>query len=187
MIPKFRAWENSAKQTFSGSTEVYRHLPKGMLANLYHKMAARNKKNGFGNLPFSLNQFRKWAYSQEKFFYLFDVWAQSGYKKDFKPSVDRTNPYLGYSFDNMTWMFWEDNKIKSYKEVGSKKRKVIVMLKDGIKIGIFKSVKDAQFFLEMKSNGNISECLAGRRNNVFGYQFVYENPELMEADNDPER
>ena len=59
MIPKFRAWENSAKQTFSGSTEVYRHLPKGMLTNLYHKMAARNKKNSFGNLPFSLNQFRK--------------------------------------------------------------------------------------------------------------------------------
>ena len=84
----------------------------------------------------------------------------------------------------MTWMFWEDNKIKSHGEVGAKKQKAIIMLRDGKRVGSFKSIKDAQFFLGMKSNGNISECLSGRRNNVFGYQFIYETPELLEADHD---
>lgn len=59
-----------------------------------------------------------------------------------------------------------------------------IMLRDGKRVGSFKSIKDAQFFLGMKSNGNISECLSGRRNNVFGYQFIYETPELLEADHD---
>ena len=77
-------------------------------------------------------------------------------------------------------MFWEDNKKKSYLEVADKNKKPILMLKDGVAIGKFKSIKDAQYFLNMKSNGNISECLAGRRNKVFGYSFIFENTGLLE-------
>ena len=186
MIPKYKidVWEKRARKKYSDTNEVYRHLPKGMLANLYHKMEHRNVEKGYGSLPFSSYDFREWAYSEEKFLYIFDIWSKSGYKKEFKPSVDRTNPFIGYRFENMTWMFWEDNKIKSHGEVGAKKQKAIIMLRDGKRVGSFKSIKDAQFFLGMKSNGNISECLSGRRNNVFGYQFIYETPELLEADHD---
>lgn len=181
MILKFRAWDKVSNATFEDSTERYRHMPKGMLTNLYHKMKTRNIKNGFGKLPFSLDEFQKWSINSEKFFYLFDTWVNSGYQKRYKPSVDRTNPNIGYEFNNMSWMFWEDNKKKSYLEVALKKQKPIVMVKNGEVVGKFRSIKDAQFFLSMKSNGNISECLAGRRKNVYGYSFVYENPELLES------
>ncbi|MBS8071114.1 hypothetical protein F6P74_06175 [Streptococcus suis] len=177
-------WERIAKESFCNPTEVYRHLPKGMLTNLYHKMSDRNIRNGFGSIPFTLDEFQTWAMSESKFIYIFDVWVNSRYDKNFKPSVDRTNPYKGYDFSNMSWMFWEDNKKKSYREVGDKKQRPILMLKNNIIIGRFKSVDDARYFLNMKSNGNISMCLAGRRKSVKGYQFIYENPELMEVNND---
>lgn len=100
MIPKYKidVWEKRARKKYSDTNEVYRHLPKGMLANLYHKMEHRNVEKGYGSLPFSLYDFREWAYSEEKFLYIFDIWSKSGYKKEFKPSVDRTNPFIGYQF-----------------------------------------------------------------------------------------
>lgn len=180
MIPKYRAWEQVARNSFKNTTEIYRHLPKGMLTNLYHKMSDRNIKNGFGVIPFTLDMFQQWAISDDKFIYIFDVWVKSNYDKNLKPSVDRTDHYKGYNFDNMTWMFWEDNKKKSFREVGDKKQKPILMLKNNEVVGRFKSVDDARYFLNMKSNGNISMCLAGKRNSVKGYRFIYVNPELLE-------
>ena len=41
---------------------------------------------------------------------------------------------------------------------------------------------DAKYFLGMKSNGNISECLKGNRSNVKGYTFKFEHPHLLEED-----
>ncbi|EME8164278.1 hypothetical protein MKJ39_001001 [Enterococcus faecium] len=31
MIPRYRVWDKKAEETFTNSTEVYRHKPKGML------------------------------------------------------------------------------------------------------------------------------------------------------------
>jgi hypothetical protein len=184
MVPKFRAWDKKARESFSSATEIYRHKPKGMLANLYHKMSYRNKKNRYGELPFTLEGFKDWAFESEEFLYLFDVWVQSGYSKKFKPSVDRTNPYEGYHFDNMQWMFWYNNHQKGIGEVAKKKRKPILMYKEGKRLGKFKSIEDAREFLGMKSNGDIVMVLRGQRDTVKGYSFIYENPELLEQSNE---
>ncbi|MEQ7028366.1 hypothetical protein [Enterococcus gallinarum] len=184
MVPKFRCWDEIARETFSNTTEIYRHKPKGMLTNLYHKMNHRNKKNGYGDLAFTLNDFKDWAFKSEEFLYLFDVWVQSGYSKKFKPSVDRKNPYKGYQFDNMQWMFWFNNYQKGINEVAKKKRKPILMYKEGMYLGKFKSIEDAREFLGMKSNGDIVMVLQGKRDKVKGYTFIYENPELLEQANE---
>ncbi|AJD83116.1 hypothetical protein [Streptococcus phage Str-PAP-1] len=70
-----------------------------------------------------------------------------------------------------------DKEVVAVSKKADKNKKPILMLKDGK----FKSIKDAQYFLNMKSNGNISECLAGRRNKVFGYSFIYQNSDLLES------
>lgn len=184
MVPKYRAWDERARKAFSNTTEIYRHKPKGMLTNLYHKMNHRNKKNGYGKLPFTLDEFKDWAFSSDEFLYLFDVWVQSGYSKKFKPSVDRKNPYKGYQFDNMQWMFWYNNYQKGINEVATKKRKPILMYKEGAYLGKFKSIEDAREFLGMKSNGDIVMVLQGKRDKVKGYTFIYDNPELLEQANE---
>ncbi|HFD0861887.1 TPA: hypothetical protein QFQ46_001926, partial [Enterococcus faecium] len=85
-----------------------------------------------------------------------------------------------YTFNNMQWMFWYNNYQKGIHEVSEKKRKPVLMYKDGEYLGKFKSIEDAKEFLGMKSNGDIVMVLQGKRKKVKGYTFVYENSELLE-------
>jgi len=172
---KFRAWDNP--------TEKYRHTPKGMVTNLYQKLKDRSTAKGYGSLTFSLNDFKLWALNSDEFKRLFEIWEFDNYSKNAKPSVDRINPMKGYVFDNMQWLSWNENYYKGIAEVADKKKKPVEMYKDGQLLGIFKSVQDAQFFLGLKSNGDISDNLRGKRKTVKGYSFRYkfENPELLEV------
>lgn len=171
---KFRAWDTP--------TEKFRHTEKGLLTNLYQKLKSRNIKNGYGELDFSLDDFKKWSDETENFHRLFRIWCFDDYNKKSKPSVDRINPKKGYTFENMQWLSWSENYYKGIAEVSNKKEKPIVMYKDGIVLGKFKSLKEAQYFLGMSSNGNISENLKGNRNTVkgFNFEYIHENKELLE-------
>lgn len=178
---KFRAWRDISSSKFETATEVYRHTPKGMLTNLFQKLSRRNEKKGYGQIGFNLDTFQRWAMNNNDFLRLFNLWVADDYSKKSKPSVDRIDPYKGYEFNNMQWLSWNENYLKGIAEVSEKKHKPIIMLKNGVEIGKFKSVKDAQYFLGLKSNSDITLVLQGKRNTVKGYTFVFENPELLEA------
>lgn len=178
---KFREWEEKAKAKFDNATSVYRHMPVGMLTNLFQKLSSRNKLKGYGTLPFTLGEFQTWAMNNHEFLRLFNLWVADDYSKKSKPSVDRVNPYRGYEFRNMQWLSWNENYLKGIAEVSEKKHKPVVMLKGDVEVGKFKSVKDAQYFLGLKSNGDITMVLQGKRSTVKGYSFIYENEEMMEV------
>lgn len=171
---KFRAWDNP--------TEKFRRTEKGVITNLYQKLKKRNNNNGFGDVPFDLKHFYDWSMEDRNFHRLFRIWMLDNYSKASKPSVDRINPLVGYEFDNMQWLSWNENYYKGIYEVAKKKEKPVAMYKDGVYIGKFRSVRDAQYFLDMKSNGNISSVLSGKRNSTHGYYFEYINPELLEEE-----
>ena len=173
MVPKFRAWDNP--------TEKFRHTKKGVITNLYQKLKKRNNDNGFGDVQFSLKDFYDWSMKDKNFHRLFKIWEFDDYNKISKPSVDRINTLVGYEFYNMQWLSWNENYYKGIYEVAKKKEKPIAMYKNNIYIGKFKSIRDAQYFLGLKSNGNISRVLSGRKNSTHGYYFKYINPELLEA------
>ena len=179
---KFRAWRDIANSKFESATEVYRHMPKGMLTNLFQKLSSRNELKGYGRLPFTLGDFQTWAMNNSDFLRLFNLWVADDYSKKSKPSVDRINPYRGYEFSNMQWLSWNENYLKGIAEVSEKKHKPILMLKNGVEIGKFKSVKDAQYFLGLKSNGDITLVLQGKRNTVKGYAFRFDSHELSEEE-----
>lgn len=178
---KFRAWRDISNSKFENATEVYRHTPKGMMTNLFQKLSSRNELKGYGTLSFTLGDFQTWAMNNSEFLRLFNLWVADDYSKKSKPSIDRINPYKGYEFSNMQWLSWNENYLKGIAEVSEKKHKPILMLKNGVEIGRFKSVKDAQYFLGLKSNGDITLVLQGKRNTVKGYAFRFENPELLEV------
>ena len=178
---KFRAWRDISSSKFETATEVYRHTPKGMLTNLFQKLSRRNEKKGYGQIGFNLDTFQRWAMNNNDFLRLFNLWVADDYSKKSKPSVDRIDPYKGYEFNNMQWLSWNENYLKGIAEVSEKKHKPILMLKNGVEIGKFKSVKDAQYFLGLKSNADITLVLQGKRNTVKGYAFMLDNPELLEG------
>ena len=171
---KFRAWNSS--------TEKFRHTEKGLLTNLYQKLKSRNAKKGYGELNFSLDDFKNWSEGIENFHRLFQIWCFDDYSKESKPSVDRIDPTKGYTFENMQWLSWSENYYKGIAEVAKKKEKPILMYKDGFLLGKFRSLKEAQYFLGLSSNGNISENLRGTRTTVkgFNFEYIHENEYLLE-------
>jgi len=170
------------KNEWSNSTEKFRHTESGLLTNLYQKLRIRNKEKGYGELPFSLEEFKDWSIKDDNFHRLFKIWCFDDYSKESKPSVDRINPIIGYKFDNMQWLSWNENYYKGIAEVACKKEKPILMYKGKDVVGKFRSLKDAQYFLSMSSNGNISANLKGHRKTVKGYNFeyLYSDKELVE-------
>jgi hypothetical protein len=112
-----------------------------------------------------------------KFDRLYDEWVKSGYIKEFKPSIDRISNKKGYWFDNVQWLTWSENRYKQTMERRCRKGAVLQM--QGVKIiQKFKSQRQAVIDTGI-SQSNMSSCLNGKRQTAGGYNWIYENPELL--------
>lgn len=104
------------KKDVKNSGADYGLTEKGVIRVIY-KTQKRNQKNrGHGDLPYTKIELAKWLYSN-KFKVMFDEWAESGYKKDKKPSVDRVDSNKGYSFCNIKLVTWLDNRNLQYDDI----------------------------------------------------------------------
>ena len=177
---------------YQNATQKYRHTPKGVLTNLYGKMKDRNKENGFGEMPFSLKEFHERYLYDFTFLQLLGAWKETGYEKLNKPSIDRINPSFGYSFENIEFVTWEENRRKSDKENSKVTTSINMYDKEtGSLLMKFDSVKKAVEYTGL-SQGNIVMCCQGKRNYVGPYVFkyngmkfrksnIYENPDLINS------
>lgn len=52
----------------------------------------------------SKEDFYKWSADSDAFMQLFVEWSNLGYPRRLSPSIDRVNPDLGYTLDNMRWV-----------------------------------------------------------------------------------
>lgn len=112
-----------------------------------------------------------------KFDRIFKEWERSGYRKEFKPSIDRISNKRGYEKDNVQWLTWAENRYKQTMERRCRKGRVFQMHGDKI-VKIFKSQRDAAIKTGL-AQGNLSACLTGSRATCGGYRWKYENPELL--------
>lgn len=155
------------------NTRRYRKTAKGVLTNSYSHQRSRR------HVEYSLAEFHEKAFCSNRFQRLYAEWVKSGYQHHLIPTVDRINSKKGYTLDNIQFLTWEDNRYKQRMERRSRKG-VVIQLKDGVEVARFKSQKEA-----VKKTGFnqslISAVLNGRRNNTGGYQFIYENPELLKS------
>lgn len=93
------------------ATQRYRKTPKGVLTNIYDHQRRRCKQYGY-SLLYSLEEFQMHFINDQHYLELFGKWEQCGYKYYDKPSVDRINPDLDYSFNNIQMITWEENRKK---------------------------------------------------------------------------
>lgn len=152
------------------NTQRYRHTPKGLITNLYHKLRERNKV--YFSREF-LQEFSKC----KKFERLYSEWVKSNYNKQFKPSLDRINNKGHYSENNIQWLNWAENRYKQSMERRCRKGAVYQIMGDKV-IKIFRSQREAVIKTGI-SQGNMSEVLNGKRKTAGGYKFIYENPDLL--------
>jgi hypothetical protein len=130
-------------------------------------------------VDFELEWLHEFALSK-RFDRLFNEWVKSGYRKEFKPSIDRILNKKGYLKLNVQWLTWSENRYKQTMERRCRKGKVIQMQGDKV-VKVHRSQRQAVIDTGI-SQSNISACLNGRRFTASGYNWVYQHPELIKGE-----
>lgn len=160
------------KSKLLANTQKFRKTKKGLLTNLYHKMKSRNR------VEFTLQEFHCMFLEDKLFNRLFIEWEKSNYATLKKPSIDRINNKLPYLIKNIHMVTWAENRFKQSMERRSRKGAVLQYLNDEL-IAKYKSQREAVAKTGI-SQGNISECLNGKRKHCNGFVFIYEHSHLLE-------
>lgn len=101
---------NLNDKVFSNRTnESYDKTEKGVIRVMYKAQKASSKRRNMCMPNYTKKEFAKWLYDNN-FKELYNKWVLSGYNKEFKPSVDRKDDFLSYTFDNIKLVTWGENK-----------------------------------------------------------------------------
>jgi len=162
----------------SENHKKYDKTEKGIVRVIYKTQRSNSKKRGHIMPSYTKDELCVWLYLNG-FKVLFDKWVASGYAKTKKPSIDRDDDYLPYSFDNIRLVTWEDNHKKAIEDVllgrstsGEKCKSVIQLSKDGAIIKEFASQSIAGRELGIP-NKNISSVCRGVRKTAGGFVFKH--------------
>lgn len=123
--------------------QKYLHSKNGVIRRIYDGMKYRQKERQLGNLSFTLEEFKVFMESHQRFSRLYNEWVKSGYQKLKAPTCDRINPKLGYYIINIQILTWEENRYKERMEIKILNSKPVSALKDGIIIHSFRSQSEA--------------------------------------------
>lgn len=93
----------------------YRRSKRGLLMQAHRGMTRRVAGEQVHWLSYvglelvSRDEFIQWAMADTDFYTLYDTWEMSNYEYRWTPSIDRLNPALGYTLDNMNFCTISEN------------------------------------------------------------------------------
>lgn len=137
------------KDCINKKSKKYSKTKIGVIIKIYSTQRSSSKNRQHLMPNYSLDEFKKWMYSQDKFDKLYLNWKLSWYNKMFKPSVDRLNDYKSYTMDNIQLVTWRENIEKHYFDrknwINNKGSKAVIWInKITWKQIEFYSMKDAE-------------------------------------------
>ena len=89
------------------------------MKDMYNKQVANSKKRGKPVPTYTFKWFREWLLDNG-FEELHETWEENNYNRWFSPSVDRIDPMLSYTKNNIQLMTWKQNSLKGLQENGCK-------------------------------------------------------------------
>lgn len=151
-------------------SKTKRHLRTklGFLRNVYNCQKSSSKVRGHNPPEYSFIELSDWVKSQSNFEKLWTNWVNSGYQKLMRPSVDRINDSIGYKFNNIQLMTWEENRNKA----PTGKKPVRQIDNNNIVINIFESASQAQRVTGIRQAG-ISSAALGKSKSSGGYKWEF--------------
>ena len=126
---------------------------------------------------YSLSELEQWVRSQDTFFSLAKAWKESNFNKWLKPSCDRVDNNLPYTFANMQLMTTKENCDKYCNEVvngtADKNLKAVHQFSvEGTFIAAYHSINEACRQTAC-SPGNLLRCCRGEYKTSKGYVWRY--------------
>ena len=103
--------------------DTYTKTELGVINLMYGLQRGSSKKRGHNMPTYTKEEFTTWLY-ENNFKTLYDNWVDADYDKMVKPSADRLDDDLGYSFDNIRLVTWQENCNKGRKKGMKYKKRV---------------------------------------------------------------
>jgi len=174
--------ENSCKECMKKNRQAYNRTKIGLMSDIFTNQVSSSIQRGHCEPKYCREWLYEWAISQENFNTLFDDWANSGYSKNKRPSVDRKNDLIGYTKNNIQLITWIQNKQKNENEqrIGEKinktnPQKVVIQYdKDMNLIAEYHSVNEASRKTD-SHQGHISESCSGKLKTHNGFIWRFKN------------
>lgn len=158
---------------------AYEKTPEGVATKIYGHQKYGSKKRGHDMPEYSKSEFQAWLFQQPNWSTLFEAWVSSDYNSSFKPSVDRIDDTLSYTFKNIQLMTWIENNDKKLKDqrsgklrAGSPMRAVLQLSPSGQKIKAHISAKAAERATGITS-GSIGLVARGVNKHAGGFKWVF--------------
>lgn len=150
---------------------------QGLFDLIYRGQITSSKQRGHSLPDYSKDELIQWIENQSNFLVLYENWISSGYNRWLKPSIDRLEENLPYSFANIRLITWEENA-EAYKQkkvtLGIGDCKAVNQYLDGILMNTFHSLHEAERQTGAAA-GNILRCCRGEYKTSKGYVWRYAN------------
>lgn len=165
------------KECDNKENALYRKSIEGIITQAYshQKECSINR----GHLPptYTRAELKDWLLAQPHFMPLYNAWVESDYVKNLKPSVDRINDSIGYTFENIQLVTFGENTKKQYGKIltGEKvnfHRKVNQYTLEGKYIQTFSSAQEARRVLDKKGIA-VTGCCLGTHPTAGGFYWRY--------------
>ena len=129
---------------------LYRRSKMGLIAGIYNSQKRKSRERLHPEPNYNLQQLRDWALSHPKFHILYNLWVESNYQRQLKPSFDRLDNFKPYTFDNIQIVTWKDNDDNAHRDmrngiikVGSESKSVVQLSLDNKIIDTYHSINEA--------------------------------------------
>jgi hypothetical protein len=157
----------------------YERTKIGLCYRLYYDQRHSSKSRGHKEPQYSRDELASWIYMQPNFNILYQNWVNSNYTSDFRPSCDRLDNALGYSFGNIELVTWKENKLRANSDVKNNilrlnQTKVWKYLASGKFICNYDSIAEACRAEQALDQRNITACCQGKIPTAYGYRWSYE-------------
>ena len=109
MTEERRIKKREAKKRFERTS-------KGLVGKIYGHQKNHCKQRGHEQPSYERVELQQWCEAQKIWWEIFERWVASGYETPLKPSLDRVDSALSYTFENLQVMTWKGNYTKGAHE-----------------------------------------------------------------------
>ncbi len=147
----------------------------GLIEQIYYNQKIHSKHRGHIPPTYSKQDLIDWCFAQSIFHLLYDNWKRLDFQKQYVPSVDRKDDYIGYTISNIQIMTWSKNKLKGEFDkkngINNKNNKsVLQFTKSGEFVSEYYSIAKATRDTKIL---HISECCNGKIKTAGGFLWEY--------------
>lgn len=116
-VPNTDRYRSECKDCKSLINKEYARKPENVIRTSWHHNNYHSELRGHEAPSYSYKELKDWAFSQAKFFSLYEAWISSGYNRRMKPSIDRIDDDKSYSLDNIQLVTFGENEDKYRQQV----------------------------------------------------------------------